>query len=100
REDPISKIRRHAGTVVVHRDPQQLLRAIDVGLNHDVRWPPAGDRRLERVTKQIAERLAQQHLVPFELAELADHLDVAAKRAHLGAYFLSAAFADSREAEP
>ena len=63
-------------------------------MNHDARRRRAAGARLERVAQQVAERLAQQHLVAFDRAELAAHVDVAAQRARVGAHLLGGALAD------
>ena len=57
----------------------------------------AADARLERVPQEIAERLAQQHLVAFDDAELAAHLDVAAERARVGPDFFRRPLADAAQ---
>ena len=60
------------------------LRAIEHAGDRDS-WHHVRIRtRFERVAAQVAERLAQQDLVAFDLRELPGHDDLAAARRHIG----------------
>ena len=73
-----------------------LRRGSIVRLDHDARRRRRAGAGLDRVAQQVAERLPQQHLVAFDGAELAAHLDVAAERARVGPDLLGRALADAR----
>jgi hypothetical protein len=78
-EDSIALRGLDAGTVVVHDDPHELLRLIDLRLNDDDRGERRSGARLDGIPEQVAERLPQQDLIALEAAELAADRDVAAQ---------------------
>jgi hypothetical protein len=80
--------------VVAHADAQHAMRGIAMAFYHNLGRHPRIDAGLDRISAQIAERLAKQHLVTLDPSELPAHGDAAAARPGLGANLFGGALRD------
>src|SRR5262245_34393399 len=82
-EHPFSYRRRDPRPVVADHDAQRLLIAIDRALSSDVRCDTRADAGLERIAKEVTDRLTQQDVISVDARELAANDELAAARFHL-----------------
>src|SRR5688572_28194871 len=71
--------------VVADDDAEQLVFAVDRPVDGDARRDTGIDARFERIAEQVADRLAQQHIVSLDPPEVAAHEQLAAARLDLAA---------------
>src|SRR2546430_11428294 len=75
-EDAIARGWFDPGPVVVDADAADALRVIDLRINAHLRRNARCGTRIDGVAQQVAERLAQQHIVAVDRSELARDDDV------------------------
>src|SRR5262249_31279780 len=92
--DALAQVHWNCGAIVRHRSARRFLNAVDLRVIRDLWRHGCARAGIERVPQQVAERLAQQHFVSVDDAEISVDRRIPAGRSGVGPNLVGRTLAD------